>query len=84
VLTDLRRSGRSLSRLEDLPPLLSSGARSVLMAEYAHLRGRITLETLEVEVRSLGWVPGDPVRTRSEGLFIRNGETASLVATSRH
>jgi general secretion pathway protein K len=84
VLTDLRQSGRRLSRLEDLPPLLSSGARSVLMAEYARLWGRISLETLEVEVRSSAWVPGDPVRTRSEGLVIRNGETASLVAASRH
>lgn len=83
VLVRMRRQGRRLASVDELPGLLSSAARDELVAEMARLRFRVALETRDLEVRSTGWIEGAPARVVMEGLLARGGQTAFLVSLRR-
>jgi len=71
VLVRYRRRHQTLANLTDLERDLPPGARNALAAHLPELLGRTTTETRELEVRSVGWVEGSPVRIRITGLFVR-------------
>lgn len=71
VLFRYRRRHQALANLTDLERDLSPGARSALAAHLPELLGKTTTETRELEVTSVGWVEGSPVRVRITGLFVR-------------
>ncbi len=70
VLFRYRRRRQTLANLTALERDLSPGARSALVAHLAELLGKTTTETRELEVTSVGWVEGSPVRVRITGLFV--------------
>lgn len=71
VLFRYRRRHRTLANLSDLERDLPSDARNALAAHLPELLGRATTETRELEVTSVGWVEGSPVRSRIRGLFVQ-------------
>ena len=71
VLFRYRRRHKSLANLTDLERDLPPAARSTLAAHLPELLGKATTETRELEVTSVGWVEGSPVRVRITGLFVQ-------------
>jgi general secretion pathway protein K len=71
VLLRNRGRGRSLGTLADLERDLSPGAREVLRVQLPVLLSLTTTETREVEVVSVGALPGSPVRARVTALLVR-------------
>ena len=71
VLLRRRGRGRTLGTIADLERELSPTAREVLRVQLPTLLSRTTTETREVEVVSIGWLPGSPVRAKVTALLVR-------------
>lgn len=72
VLFRYRRERRTLGHVTNLERDLPPAARRELAAALPTLLARTTTETREVEVTSVGWLPGSPVRSRVTGLMVRS------------
>ena len=79
VVLRMRRQRHRLANLDELPSLLSSGARMELVTNLPRLRMRSTLETRELEVLSTGWTRGGSTRTAVGALLARGGRSAFVV-----
>ena len=71
VLLRSRGRGQSLGTIADLERELSPSARERLRVQLPTLLSRTTTETREVEVVSVGWLPGSPVRAKVTALLVR-------------
>ncbi|MEJ2218704.1 MAG: type II secretion system protein GspK [Gemmatimonadota bacterium] len=74
-----RTEPRLLPPLTQLEPELSPWAWTRLAANLPQLLSRTTTETREVRIRSVGRVPGSPVRVFADALVVRSAGAAHLV-----
>ncbi len=72
VLQRFRRQGRRLANVADLGRELSGRAQREFEAALPSLLARTTLETREMEVRSVAWVERGRIRSEAEGLLVRS------------
>lgn len=70
----IRAAGGRVSDLGRFAQSLSSGARQRLMVAMPMLRSRVTLETREMHVVSVGELPGSPVRVRVDAVVSRDAQ----------
>ena len=74
VITSAQLRHRRIADLRQLMDLLPLPARTAL--EQAPLGvARLTFDTHELEVRSIGWVKGSPIRVRETAIVTRIGAT---------
>lgn len=59
-----RRAGSPIAGLDELQLLLSAPARAQLQDELGALRQRAVFQNSAVEIESVGWVEGSPIRRR--------------------
>lgn len=79
VLLRYRRRRQTIGNVTDLERELSPGPRRTLEAALPDLLAQTTTITREVEVTSVGWLPGSPVRASITTLLARGGGTVFLV-----
>ncbi len=78
IIIRSQRQGRRFTSLNDLAQALPGPARRLLATNTVRLSPRTMFETSEVEVMSVGWLDGSPVRATVQGMLVRAGEQAFL------
>ena len=72
VIAGAQRGGRRIENLAQLMNMLPAPARTALEQDPIGV-ARLTFDTNEIEVRSLGWVKGSPVRVTETAIVTRMG-----------
>jgi len=78
VITGAQRERRRIETLRQLMDMLPLPARTALEQNPMGI-ARLTFETRELEVRSLGWVKGSPIRVTETAILTRIGTTPVVV-----
>jgi type II secretory pathway component PulK len=76
IIERAQKGQQRIASYQELTALLPSQARAPLERDVSLLLPRITFSTSEVEVTSDAWLPGSPVRARTEAVIARGGTTA--------
>jgi general secretion pathway protein K len=74
----LRRAGRPVRRIQELTDALPPLERQVLLSRTEALLRRITFDTRAIEVISVGWIDGSPVRATATALIGWSGTTVAV------
>lgn len=64
IVAGRRRAGRALNNVDELQLALSAPARATLQNQIRAFRQRATFRNRAVEIESVGWVAGSPIRRR--------------------
>ena len=82
IITGAQRDRRRIASLRQLMDMLPSPARAAFEQQAASV-ARLTFDTHELQVRSVGWVKGSPIRVRQTTLVTRVGSTPVVMWRSR-
>jgi general secretion pathway protein K len=74
VIVGAQRGGRRIENLQQLMNMLPVPARTAFEQNPIGI-ARLTFDTHEIELRSLGWVKGSPIRVMETAIVTRMGAT---------